>query len=52
VRSLFRTYRQDRYPVSLRVRYKATSNREPVQGFGQTRMMSSDIVIEQTKQHC
>jgi hypothetical protein len=33
------------YPVSLQLCYKATSNRGPVQGFGQTRMMSSQDII-------
>lgn len=35
----------DRYPVSLQLRYEATSKRGPVQGFGQTRMMSSRDII-------
>jgi hypothetical protein len=35
----------DRYPVSLQLCYKATSKRGPVQGFGQTRMMSSQDII-------
>ena len=35
----------DRYPVSLQLCYKATSNRGPVQGFGQTRMMGSKDIV-------
>jgi hypothetical protein len=35
----------DRYKVSLPLCYKATSKRGPVQGFGQTRMMSSQDII-------
>ena len=34
-----------RYPVSLELCYKATSNRGLVLGFGQTRMMSSQDII-------
>ena len=34
-----------RYPVSLQLRYEDTSKRGPVQGFGQTRMMSSRDII-------
>jgi len=34
-----------RYPVSLPLRYKATSKRGTVQGFGQTTMMSSRDII-------
>ena len=33
------------YPVSLRLRYKATSNPGPVHYFGQTRMMSSKDIV-------
>jgi len=35
----------DRYPVSLPLRYKATSKWGTVQGFGQTTMMSSRDII-------
>jgi hypothetical protein len=35
----------DLYPVSLQLRYKARSKDGPVQGFGQTRMMSSRDII-------
>jgi len=35
----------DRYPVSLPLSYKATSKRGTVQGFGQTRMMSSQDIV-------
>jgi hypothetical protein len=35
----------DRYPVSLWLRYKVTSKRRPVQGFAQTRMMSSKDIV-------
>jgi len=35
----------DRYPVSLPLRYKATSKRGTVQGFGQTTMMSCRDII-------
>ena len=35
----------DRYPVSLQLHYKATSNLGLVLGFGQTRMMSSQDII-------
>jgi len=35
----------DRYPVSLQLSYKATSKLGPVQGFGQTMMMSSRDII-------
>ena len=35
----------DGYPVSLQLRYKARSKDGPVQGFGQTRMMSSRDII-------
>ena len=35
----------DRYPVSLQLCYRATSKRGPVEGFGQTRMMSSRDII-------
>ena len=35
----------DRYPVSLRLRYKAVSKWGPVQGFGQTRMMNSKDIV-------
>lgn len=34
-----------RYPVSLQLRYKATSKQGPVYGVGQTRMMSSQDII-------
>jgi hypothetical protein len=34
-----------RYQIPLQLRYKATSNRGPVQGFGQTRMISSQDII-------
>ena len=33
------------YQVSLPLSYKAASNRGPVQGFGQTRMMSSKDIV-------
>lgn len=33
------------YPVSLRLNYKATSRKGPVQGFGKTRMMSSKDIV-------
>ena len=35
----------DRYPVSLHLRYQATSNLGTVVGFGQTRMMSSQDIV-------
>jgi hypothetical protein len=35
----------DRYPVSLRLLYKAKSSRGMVFGFGQTRMMSSQDIV-------
>jgi hypothetical protein len=35
----------ERYPVSLPLRYKATSKHGSVYGFGQTRMMSSKDLI-------
>ena len=33
------------YPIPLALRYKATSNRGLVRGFGQTRMMSNEDII-------
>ena len=33
------------YPISLQLRYMATSNRGPLYGFGQTTMMSSQDII-------
>jgi hypothetical protein len=35
----------DRYPVSLRLHYKATSKLGPVQGIGRTRVMSSQDIV-------
>ena len=34
-----------RYPISLQLRYKATSKQGPLYGFGETRMMSSKDII-------
>jgi hypothetical protein len=34
-----------RYPLQLQLRYKAISKLGPVQGFGQTMMMSSQEII-------
>ena len=33
------------YPIRLRLRYRATSKRGPLYGFGQTTMMSSQEII-------
>ena len=35
----------ERYPVSLPLRYKATSKHGPLNGFGETRLMSSKDII-------
>jgi hypothetical protein len=34
-----------RYPIPLQLRYKARSKQGPVQGFGQTRLLSSKEII-------